>query len=157
MDSVYTDLLGFSDCIISNEATQILNQLNEFSEKIGTPFCCMLAYHKILVGTEGWWDLNVIDRKLLITLLSASAVPNLDCPVYLPHKSPTIAYRFVCVPIYQNVSVCILCGAEPRYGDIEYLVQQIWTNNEYGMLETAEMCYPRNFPSTLLLNQGILG
>lgn len=159
--SLDMDLLKFSDCIMSNESNQLNEKLSEFSSRIGSPFCCLLAYHKILVGTEGWWDLNVIDRKLLITLLSSGAT-NIsnppDYPVFLPCKSPNIAYRFVCVPIWQNISVCVLCGAEPRYPEIEQLVQQIWTDrSDYAILEAAEISYPRNFPSNLQFSQGILG
>lgn len=158
MDSVDTDLLRFTDCILTNEAAAIADKLNEFSQRIGSPFCCMLGYHKVLAGTEGWWDLHAIDRKLLITLLSAATIPNpQDYPVFLPRKSPNIAYRFVCVPIWQNVSVCVVCGAEPRYADIALLVQAIWNRSEYAALEAAEMCYPRNFPGTLQFSQGILG
>lgn len=161
LDSVDSDLLRFSDCIMSNEQSKLSEKLSEFSSRIGSPFCCLLAYHKILVGTEGWWDLNVIDRKLLITLLSSGAttISNPpDFPVFLPRKSPNIAYRFVCVPIWQNISVCVLCGAEPRYAEIELLVQQIWNDrSEYAILEAAELSYPRNFPHSLQFSQGILG
>lgn len=158
LDSIDTDLLRFSDCLMTPVTTSILERLTEFSERIGSPFCCVLAYHKILVGTEGWWDLHVTDRKLLIALLSGSTVPNPpDYPVFLPRKSPDIAYRFVCVPIWQNISVCVVCGAEPRYGDIEQLVQTIWNRSEHTVLESAEMCYPRNFPASVQFSTCILG
>lgn len=158
--SVDTDLLRFSDCVATpaSNGQQLAERLQEFSERIGSPFCCLLAYQKIIAGTEGWWDLAVNDRKLLIGMLSAAAVPNPpDFAVFLPAKSPNVAYRFVCVPIWQNISVCVLCGAEPRYAEIEQLVATVWTRSEYGPLEAAEICYPRNFPSSVQLSASILG
>lgn len=137
----------------------MLSRLNEFSEAIGSPFCTVLLHHKILAGTEGWWDLDVVDRKLLITVIQASNKPFPDIPVYLPKKNPNIAYRFVCVALKQNISdisICVLCGAEPQYADIENLARQIW-KNENTMIENVEMSYPRNLPIDLKLDQGILG
>lgn len=156
LESAETDFLKFTDCILTNENSQMLLRLNEFSDQIGSPFCTVLLHHKILVGTEGWWDLDVIDRKLLITTIQSSNKPFPDVPVYLPKKNPNIAYRFVCVAIRQNVSVCVLCGAEPQYADIENLARQIWKNDN-ATIENAEMTYPRNLPIDLKLDQGILG
>ncbi|XP_037031297.1 protein fuzzy homolog [Bradysia coprophila] len=156
LESAETDFLKFSDCILTNENAQILLRLNEFSDQIGSPFCTVLLHHKILVGTEGWWDLDVVDRKLLITTIQSSNKPFPDVPVYLPKKNPNIAYRFVCVAIRQNISVCVLCGAEPQYADIENLARQIWKNDNTTM-ENAELTYPRNLPIDLKLDQGILG
>lgn len=157
--SVDTDLLRYSDCVATPASNgQLAERLAEFGERIGSPFCCLLAYQKIIAGTEGWWALAVNDRKLLIGMLSAASVPNPpDYAVFLPAKSPNVAYRFVCVPIWQNISVCVLCGAEPRYGEIEQLVATVWTRSEYGPLEAAEMCYPRNFPSSVQFSASILG
>lgn len=156
LESAETDLLNLSDCILTNENSQMLYRLNEFSEQIASPFCTVLLHQKILVGTEGWWDLDVIDRKLLITVIQSSNKPFPDVPVYLPKKNPNIAYRFVRVTIRQNVSVGVLCGAEPPYLDIENMVRQIWRNDN-TMLENVELAYPRNIPIDLKLDQGILG
>lgn len=150
-------MLKFSDCIIPNDGAQILTKLNEFSDQIGSPFCCVvISRQKIAAGTEGWWDLNVIDRKLLITTLNVNGSAQVDVPVYLPKKSPNIAYRFICVPICQNVSVCTVCGAEPSLIDAANLAQQIW-KNDLDILRNAELCYPRNFSIHLQFDSGILG
>lgn len=135
----------------------MLTRLNEFSEQIGSPFCCLVvSRQKIAAGTEGWWDLNVIDRKLLITTLNVNGSTQVDVPVYLPKKSPNIAYRFICVPIYQNVSVCAVCGAEPPLSEAANLAQQIW-KNDLDILRNAELCYPRNFSMNLQFDSNILG
>lgn len=157
IENIDSELLKFSDCIIPNDGTQILVKLNEFSDQIGSPFCCVvISRQKIAAGTEGWWDLNVIDRKLLITTLNVNGSAQVDVPVYLPRKSPNIAYRFICVPICQNVSVCTVCGAEPSLIDATNLAQQIW-KNDLDILRNAELCYPRNFSINLQFDSGILG
>lgn len=116
-----------------------------------------MSRQKIVAGTEGWWDLNVIDRKLLITTLSVSTSVQVDVPVYLPKKSPNIAYRFVSIPICQMISVCVVCGAEPTFTDAMNLAQQIW-RNDLDLLRNAELCYPRNFSMNLpQFDVGILG
>lgn len=149
IENIDSDLLKLSDCIIPSGGTDILARLNEFSEHIGSPFCCVvMSRQKIVVGTEGWWDLNVIDRKLLITILSVSNSVQVDVPVYLPKKSPNIAYRFVCIPIFQMISVCVVCGAEPLFSDAMNLVQHIW-RNDLELLRNAKLCYPRNFSTNL--------
>lgn len=149
IENIDSDLLKLTDCIIPSGGTEILARLNEFSEQIGSPFCCVvMSRQKIVAGTEGWWDLNVIDRKLLITILSVSNSVQVDVPVYLPKKSPDIAYRFVCIPIFQMISVCVVCGAEPAFADAMNLVQHIW-RNDLELLRNAKLCYPRNFSTNL--------
>lgn len=149
IENIDSDLLKLSDCIIPSGGTEILSRLNEFSEQVGSPFCCVvMSRQKIVAGTEGWWDLNVIDRKLLITILGVSNSVQVDVPVYLPKKSPNIAYRFVCIPIFQMISVCVVCGAEPNYATAMSLVQHIW-RNDLELLRNAKLCYPRNFSTNL--------
>lgn len=158
IENIDSDLLKFSDCIIPSQGTDILQRLNEFSEQVGSPFCCVVvSRQKIVAGTDGWWDLNVIDRKLLLTTLSASNALQLDVPVYLPKKSPNIAYRFVSIPICQMISVCVVCGAEPTFVDAMNLAQHLW-RNDLELLRNAELCYPRNFSANLpQFDAGILG
>lgn len=149
MENIDSDFMKLTDCIIPSGGTEILSRLNEFSEQVGSPFCCVvMSRQKVVAGTEGWWDLNVIDRKLLITILSVSNSVQVDVPVYLPKKSPNIAYRFVCIPIFQMISVCVVCGAEPQFSDAASLVQHIW-RNDLELLRNAKLCYPRNFSTNL--------
>lgn len=149
IENIDSDLLKLTDCIIPSGGTEILARLNEFSEQVGSPFCCVvMSRQKIVAGTEGWWDLHVIDRKLLITILGVSNSVQVDVPVFLPKKSPNIAYRFVCIPIFQMISVCVVCGAEPQFSDAMSLVQHIW-RNDLELLRNAKLCYPRNFSTNL--------
>lgn len=90
----------------------------------------------------------MVDRKLLLTILSVSNLVQVDVPVYLPKKSPNIAYRFVCIPIFQMISVCVVCGAEPKFADALSLVQHIF-RNDLELLRNAKLCFPRNFSTNL--------
>lgn len=156
LDYADNDLLRFTDCLITNDGQSISTKLTEFSDLVGSPFCCVLARQKVVVATEGWWDLDAIDRKLLVALLSSTSLTRPDVPVFLPRKCPNIAYRLVSVMLFPNVCVCVLCGAEPPYNGIENIAQQVW-RLDMATLENAELCYPRNFPSNLQLVNGILG
>lgn len=150
------DFLKFSDCCLCTDGQQILIKLNEFSEQFGSPFCCLLSRQKIICGTEGWWDLNIIDRKLLIALFSSSSAIKKDFPVYLPKRSPNIAYRFVSIQLCPDIYLCVLCGAQPTYMEIENLAQQIWIN-DMNLLQTNELLMNRNFPTNIKLDSSILG
>lgn len=51
MENVDSDLLKCTDCILTNDGVQILARLNEFSEQIGSPFCCVVvSKQKVAVG-----------------------------------------------------------------------------------------------------------
>lgn len=86
---VDSGLVAFTECILSNENQVLLEKLSEFSDRFGSPYACLIVRGKIAVATEGWWDLNAIDRKLLDVMLQTSTMP-LDVPVYLPKKSPNV-------------------------------------------------------------------
>uniref|UniRef100_A0A182Y5J5 Fuzzy n=1 Tax=Anopheles stephensi TaxID=30069 RepID=A0A182Y5J5_ANOST len=156
LEVVEADLFRYVDCVLCSESMGMLTKLNEFSVQIGSPFCAILVRQRIACGTEGWWDLDVIDRKLLMLLLNASSTIQQDVPVYLPKKSPSIAYRFISIPLTQGVSICALCGAEPKYDVLQGLSQQFWMG-ELDMLISAEQKYPKSFPTTVELDTHILG
>lgn len=84
-------LFGYSDCILSQENAQILQRLNEiFSVQCGSLFCCFLIGHCVVAATDGWWDLHIVERKLLISLIQTSSTLQNDIAVYLPMKSPNV-------------------------------------------------------------------
>lgn len=85
---VDSGLIGFTECILSNENQVLLEKLNEFSEQFGSPYASLIVRNKIAVATEGWWELDAVDRKLLNITLQTSN--KLDLPVYLPKKSPNV-------------------------------------------------------------------
>ena len=90
-----TDLLMYSDCILCPENLNLAIKLNEFSSQIGAPFCALMVRSKLAVATEGWWDLDIIDRKLLMVQLNASNTVQQDIGVFLPKKSPVSLFSFV--------------------------------------------------------------
>ncbi|XP_050082425.1 protein fuzzy [Anopheles aquasalis] len=156
LEVVENDFFRYVDCILCSESTSMLTKLNEFSVQIGSPFCALLVRQRIACGTEGWWDLDVIDRKLLMLLLNASSTIQQDVPVFLPKKSPSIAYRFISIPLTQGVSICALCGAEPPYDVLQGISQQFWMS-ELDMLIAAEQNYAKHFPATVELDPHIIG
>lgn len=168
--AVDDDLLRYSECVLSSEGSQHLERLNEFSGRVETSFCCLLVHDKVVVGTDGWWALHAMDRKLLLITLrqvahgsggggvgGSAPAGSIDVPVYLPHKSPNVAFRWVVVQVWQNVRVGVICGATPRYEDIERLVRATWSKQEQGLVEAAEMSWHRNVPPSMPFSQGILG
>lgn len=163
--AVDDDLLRYSECVLSSEGGQHLERLNEFSGRVETSFCCLLVHDKVVVGTDGWWALHAMDRKLLLITLRQVAhgggggapIGSIDVPVYLPHKSPNVAFRWVVVQVWQNVRVGVICGATPRFEEIERLVRATWSKQEHGLVEAAEMSWHRNVPPSMPFSQGILG
>ncbi|XP_059620046.1 protein fuzzy homolog isoform X2 [Phlebotomus argentipes] len=156
LESADCELIGFTDCILSPQNAAILEKLTEFCGQFGSDYACLMIRQRISAATEAWWDLHPDDRQLLFTLIATSSSLQKDTPVFLPQKSPTIAYRLVSIPILQNINICLLCGAEPPYKDVENLVHQVW-RPDLKTLELAEQCFPRNFPASLELDAGILG
>ncbi|CAO1328474.1 unnamed protein product [Diamesa serratosioi] len=151
-----TDLLDYNETLICQESVEIQEKLNEFSEQTFSPYCCILSRSKIICATEGFNDLHVADRKLLILMLTQSNALHKDFPIYLPHKSPTVAYRLISLPLIQGIHVCLICGIQPSYDELEVLSQEFW-QNDYELLITAETSNPRNFPASIELDSSILG
>lgn len=151
-----TDLLDINECVMCLEAGAIQEKLNEFSEQSFSPYCFVMSRNRLISATEAFYDLHVTDRKLLILLLTQSNALHKDFPIFLPHKSPTIAYRLISLPLIQGVHVGIICGVSPSYVELEVMCQDFWQDS-YELLVSAEVGNPRNFPPSIELDNAIMG
>lgn len=145
-----------NESILCSEAGAIHEKLIEFSQQIFSPYTCILSRNRLICATEGFYDLDVSDRKLLILLLSSSSALQKDFPIFLPKKSPTVAYRLVSLPLIQGISICMICGVKPTYDELETLSQEFWQDH-YDLLVSAEVNNPRNFPASIELDPSIMG
>lgn len=156
MEFAENDLLDYNESILCYEASMIQEKLNEFCElPITSPFCFILTKGRLICGSLGFYDLHVVDRKLLILLLTQLNISQKDIPVFLPHKSPNIAYRLIGLPLIQGVSIGLLCGQQ-KYGDLEIVCQDFWQDS-YELLVKAEISNPRNFPQSIEFDSTVLG
>ena len=156
MELSETDLLDFNESILCNEADAIHEKLTEFSLQTFSPYCFILSRNRLICATEGFYDLHVSERKLLILLLTQSSALQKDFPVFLPNKSPTVAYRLISLPLIQGISVGVICGVKPTFDELEVLSQEFW-QDYYELLVSAEVSNPRNFPPTVELDPAIMG
>jgi protein fuzzy len=156
MEIAENDFLDFNECILCNEAEHIHEKLIEFSQQTFSPYCFILSRNRLICATEGFYDLDVNDRKLLILMLTQSSAIQKDFPIFLPYKSPNVAYRLISLPLIQGISVGVICGVKPTYLELEVLTQEFWQNH-YDLLVSAEVNNPRNFPSSIELDQSIMG
>lgn len=131
--------------------------MESYTECVDSVYSCILIHGKIAVATESWWDLHPDEIKLLSLLATIENTTNSkDIPVFLPHKSPNVAYRFVAVMLIPNVQICCLCGPTPVLEEIEHSAAQCFKST-LEILESAVRCHPSNFPHSLDAEFGILG
>ena len=67
-----------------------------------------------------------------------------------------MAYRLVSIQLTPAINICVLCGNQPKYNELELMSQQFW-QNELDILLSAETSHPRNFPPNVELDASILG
>ncbi|XP_022912574.1 protein fuzzy homolog isoform X2 [Onthophagus taurus] len=152
-----SDLVNLVECILCPENQNIQSVLNSFTETIDTMFSCILIHGKIAVATESWWSLCPDELKLLSFLaVVENTSSSKDIPVFLPYKSPNAAFRFISVTLIPDVQLCCLCGPTPSLEEVEQFSTQSF-KNLLEVLAAAGQCYPKNFPSSLQFDQGILG
>lgn len=138
-----------------NHLIQIL--LDSYTECVDSVYSCVLIHGKLAAATEDWWSLHPEELKLLSLLATIeNTSSSKDIPVYLPFKSPTIAFRFVCCTLIPDVQVCCLCGPTPALDAIEHSATQCF-KSAMEILGSAVLCHPRNFAPGILLDNSILG
>ncbi|XP_014613419.1 PREDICTED: protein fuzzy homolog isoform X2 [Polistes canadensis] len=118
---------------------------------------CVLVHGCLAVATNGWWSLDPIERKLLImTIATETNYTARDLPIFLPYKSPNIAFRLVSITLINHVEVVSLCGPNPELSEIERYAVQCWKTS-MDILRNSEQCYLRNVPAALSLDINALG
>lgn len=111
----------------------------------------------LAVATDGWWSLDPMERKLLITAITTeSNYTSRDLPIFLPCKSPNIAFRLVSVTLINHVEVLALCGPNPELSEIERHAVQCWKAS-IDILRNTEQHYPRNVSTAISLDVNALG
>ncbi|CAH0561149.1 unnamed protein product [Brassicogethes aeneus] len=152
-----SDLVGLAEVILCTENHLIQIVLDSFTECVDSMFSSILIHGKVATATESWWNLHPDEIKLL-SILANSENSNIskDIPVFLPYKSPTVAFRFVALKLISDVQLCCLCGPAPVLKDIEHSATQCFKSSA-DIFATAVQCHPRNFPSSTQLDSSILG
>ncbi|KAJ8984368.1 hypothetical protein NQ317_003516 [Molorchus minor] len=152
-----SDVAGFVETILCPENHLMQIVLDSFTECVDSMYSCLLIAGKIAAATESWWSLTPDEMNLLSLLATSENTANSkDIPVFLPHKSPTVAFRFVACTLIPEVQLCCLCGPTPILNDIEHSVTQCFRNST-DILNAAVQCSPKNFPSSYNIDGGVLG
>ncbi|KZC09052.1 PREDICTED: protein fuzzy homolog [Dufourea novaeangliae] len=155
--SLKTDIINMTECIMCLENNLLQTCLEGYMECLDSIYGCVLIHGCLAVATEGWWSLNPIERKLLVTIVTVEGVcTTRDIPVFLPYKSPNVAFRLVSITLINHVEVLALCGPNPELLEIERLAVQCWKNS-IDTLHSAEQCFPRNLPVSMNLDSEALG
>ncbi|XP_018568218.1 protein fuzzy homolog isoform X2 [Anoplophora glabripennis] len=152
-----SDLAGFVETILCPENHLIQIVLDSFTECVDSMFSCVLISGKIAAATQSWWSLHPDELKLLSLLATSENTANSkDIPVFLPYKSPTVAFRFVACTLIPEVQLCCLCGPTPVLNDVEHSVMQCFKNST-DILNSALHCFPKNFPNNYAIDGNVLG
>ncbi|XP_072746694.1 protein fuzzy homolog isoform X2 [Anoplolepis gracilipes] len=155
--STKTNMVNMTECIISSENILLQTCLEGFMEYLDSIYGCVLVHGCVAAATEGWWSLEPVERKLLIIAITSESICTThDIPVFLPCKSPNVAFRLVSITLINHVQVLALCGPNPELTEIERIAVQCWKSN-MDVLCTVEQCYPRNLPASVSLDNETLG
>lgn len=126
-------------------------------ECLDSMYGCILVHGCLVAATEEWWSLDPIERKLLIIAITTEGVcTTRDIPVFLPYKSPNVAFRLVSVTLVNHVEVLALCGPSPELPEIERLAIQCWKSS-IDALRIVEQYYPQTIPPSIPMDSETLG
>ncbi|XP_017885341.1 protein fuzzy homolog [Ceratina calcarata] len=152
-----TDIIDMTECIMCQENSLFQTCLEGYTECLDSTYGCILIHGCLAVATKGWWSLHPVERKLLtIAVSNEDTYTTRDVPVFLPYKSPNVAFRLVCVTLIDQVKVLALCGPNPDISEIERFAVQCWKTS-IDAVRNAEQCYPRNLPASINLDPETLG
>ncbi|KAK9871041.1 hypothetical protein WA026_009999 [Henosepilachna vigintioctopunctata] len=152
-----SDIVGMVECILCTENHLMQILLESYMEYVDSLYSCILIHGKIAAATESWWSLHPDEMKLLSLLATSENVTtSKDIPIFLPYKSPTMAFRFVTCTLIPDVQICSLCGPTPSLLEIEHLATQCFKSST-ETLTAAVQTHPRNFPLMYQIDEGILG
>ncbi|XKL60842.1 hypothetical protein PGB90_007899 [Kerria lacca] len=144
--------------VIPNISNNILQEkLYEWSESISSLFCCLIMKNKIVVASSAWWDLTAIEKNLLSLLVAVNSnCTTADIPVFLPIKSPKIAFRFISCCLISDIWVSALCGPTPSIIEFENSAAICWSPViEY--LKEISFSVPQIIPENMNIQNGITG
>ena len=152
-----TDSVDMINCNMYSENHLLQVCLDTYMESIDSMYGCVLIHGCLAVATDSWWLLDPIERKLLILAITAeNNCTARDLPVFLPNKSPSVAFRLVSVTLGNHIEVLAICGSTPTITEIEKLAVQTWKSS-IDVLRDAEQTFSSNFSTGVSLDPGILG
>nr|XP_018900992.1 PREDICTED: protein fuzzy homolog isoform X1 [Bemisia tabaci] len=155
-----SDILSLVPVVFTPENSLLLNCLEVWTEVINSQFGCVVVENSIAAATSAWWELDAHERKLLqLLIMSSGGVTATDIPVFLPQRSPTVRevpFRLVSCMLVSGVWVSALCGPAPSLSQIERLTAECW-KHVTEVLKSVSSIVPRNFPQSIILQQGIIG
>lgn len=151
------DIIGLTEVILCTENHLLQTVLDTYSEYMDSLFGCILIHGRVAVATKNWWSLHPDEQKLLSLLISTDKIATQrDVPIFLPYKSPEIAFRLVKCSLIKNIDVCTICGPAPELADVDHIAMQCF-KSMVDILKVSEQSFPRNFPHSIQLDPEILG
>ncbi|XP_013390800.1 protein fuzzy homolog [Lingula anatina] len=153
----FSDLTDSVDVVLGPENSILQEYLDAFVEAAASPYGCLLVWGKVAVATRKWWSLSSVELVLLSLLVnSLPKCSARDIPIFLPHGSPKVPHRLLTFQLVQGVEVCVVCGPTPSLAELQREVDRFW-RTAFEYLKSSTRIHPRNFPTSILTDQSILG
>ncbi|XP_070200770.1 protein fuzzy homolog isoform X2 [Littorina saxatilis] len=155
--STFSDVTQAVDILLTPDNGALQNFLDAFVEAAGSTYGCLTVGGRVAVATHKWWSLSATELVLLGVLIPLlTPCTSRDIPIYLPQGSPTVPHRLLTFQVMRGVEVCVICGPTPSVADLHNEVVRFW-RPAVEVLKAAYQVIPRYVPSTLTLDQNILG
>ncbi|XP_014250136.1 protein fuzzy homolog isoform X2 [Cimex lectularius] len=151
------NIFNYVETILCTEGNELQTCLDMFVERVSSMFGCVMIENCVAAATESWWDLAQMERKLLTHVLMTNTNCTIfDIPVFLPHESPTVPFRFVGVCLISSIWVGVLCGPTPDLSAVQSTAYQVWSP-VLTTLKFAYQTYPRNIPHSVQIHNSVIG